>query len=143
MLVKGHHIEGLDTVIVMGADHALYSKDFRAHEGLLAQMYQVIGRSGRDGQDAQVLIQTQHPDHPIWSLLLDNDYLTSAHELLSERKKYALPPYSQQISLLIASKKQTKTQFWSKKTHRVHPEAISTRDYWPSQPLAGHAQQRT
>ena len=124
MLVKGHHIEGLDTVIVMGADHALYSKDFRAHEGLLAQMYQVIGRSGREGQEAQVLIQTQHPEHPIWSLLLDNDYMTSARELLSERKMYALPPYSQQISLLIASNKQDKTQFWSKKLTDFMREAV-------------------
>ena len=99
MLVKGHHIEGLDAVVVLGADQSFFSQDYKAQEHLLAQMHQVIGRSGRDGGSGRVAIQTAYPDHPLWSYVQQHAYLSGADHLLKERAKYALPPYTSQVAI--------------------------------------------
>ena len=108
MLVKGHHIPALNSVIVLGADQALYSQDFRAHEYLIAQMHQVIGRSGREGETGHVLIQTQNTEHPIWSSITSDSYFHAAEKLLSERLRYELPPFHYQATLTFSAKNQQK-----------------------------------
>ena len=108
MLVKGHHIPALNSVIVLGADQALYSQDFRAHEYLLAQMHQVIGRSGREGETGHVLIQSENTQHPIWSSLMSTRYYDAALELLAERERYQLPPFQYQTTLTLSAKHQTR-----------------------------------
>jgi primosomal protein N' (replication factor Y) len=108
MLVKGHHIPALNSVIVLGADQALYSQDFRAHEYLLAQMHQVIGRSGREGETGHVLIQSDNTQHPIWSSLMSTRYYDAALELLAERERYQLPPFQYQTTLTLSAKHQTR-----------------------------------
>jgi len=47
MLTKGHDFPALTCVIVVNADGALFSADFRAEERLFAQLIQVAGRAGR------------------------------------------------------------------------------------------------
>lgn len=106
MLVKGHHIEGLDAVIVLGADHSLFSKDYKAKEHLLSQMHQVLGRAGRDGGRGHVLIQTEHPTNSIWDSVINHMYLTGAGSLLKERRQYGLPPFSAQVVLCLSAKHQ-------------------------------------
>ena len=96
MLVKSHNIPNLGLVVVLEADKALFSKDFRAQEYLLQQMHQVAGRAGRDGGESQVVIQTFHVDHPVWQSVQQHDYLQYAQSLLTERKKHQLPPYTYQ-----------------------------------------------
>ena len=106
MLVKGHHIENLDAVVVMGADQSLFSKDYKAREHLFAQMHQVIGRSGRDGSKGRVLIQTAHIENPIWKYVVSHEYLKGASGLLAERSQYALPPYTTQVAIHFSGKQQ-------------------------------------
>ena len=100
MLVKSHNIPNLKMVVVLDADKALYSKDFRAQEFLIQQMHQVTGRAGRDGGDSKVFIQTFHVDHPIWRGILNHAYESEAYALLEKREKAALPPYSSQGLIL-------------------------------------------
>lgn len=99
MMVKGHHIEDLDTVIVLGVDQSLRSKDFKAQEVLLAQMGQVIGRSGRGDTRGNVLIQTAYADHPLWAFVLSHNYEEAARFLLRQRAQYALPPFAAQVAM--------------------------------------------
>ncbi|MEC8063726.1 MAG: primosomal protein N' [Pseudomonadota bacterium] len=104
MLVKSHNIPQLKMVVVLDADKALYSKDFRAEEHLVQQMHQVSGRAGRDGGESRVYIQTFHVDHPIWQGILQHQYRESALDLLEKRKKAELPPYSHQAIIYLAGK---------------------------------------
>jgi primosomal protein N' (replication factor Y) len=46
-----------------------------------------------------VLVQTAFPDHPLFRHLLRHDYAAFARELLAERKRLDLPPYTRQALL--------------------------------------------
>lgn len=92
MLAKGHDFARLNLVIVVNADGSLFSSDFRAPERLFAELMQVSGRAGRAEQGGQVLIQTQLPEHPIFSALQAQDFATFARYELAQRAMFHLPP---------------------------------------------------
>ena len=93
MLAKGHDFPRITLVGVLGADNALYSADFRATERLSALLMQVAGRAGRAGLPGEVVVQTDFPDHPVYTALAAHDYARYADLLLAERQAARLPPY--------------------------------------------------
>ena len=110
MLIKGHHIDDLNTVIVLESDQSLKSKDYKAGETLLAQMGQVIGRSGRGREQGVVYIQSNYPDHPLWSFIREHQYDDAAAYLLNQRRQYSLPPYTAQLAVYFTSATMDKAQ---------------------------------
>jgi primosomal protein N' (replication factor Y) len=108
MLAKGHDFPKLTLVGVVGADAALFAADFRAPERLFAQLMQVGGRSGRAALAGEVLIQTEHPAHPLYQALIAHDYAAFAATQLAEREQAGFPPYVFQ-ALLRAEAKQLDT----------------------------------
>ncbi len=105
MLAKGHDFPRLTLVGVVGADAALFAADFRAPERLFSQLMQVGGRSGRAALAGEVLIQTEHPSHPLYRALMAHDYRHFALAQLAERRAAGFPPFSHQ-ALLSAEAKQ-------------------------------------
>ena len=99
MLAKGHHFPKLTLVGVVGADAALFAADWRAPERLFAQLMQVAGRAGRAELPGEVLVQTEHPQHPLYQALVDHDFAAFAAALLAEREQAGFPPYSFQAVL--------------------------------------------
>jgi len=99
MLAKGHDFPKLTLVGVLNPDSALYSSDFRAPEKLYAQLSQVAGRAGRADQPGEVLIQTNFPDHPLFSALRKHDYDAYAQTQLAERELAGFPPFVHQAML--------------------------------------------
>lgn len=94
MLAKGHHFPNVTLVGVIDADSGLFSADFRAIEQMGQLLLQVAGRAGRADKPGTVMIQTQHPDHPLLQLLINAGYNAFATALLTEREQSLLPPYS-------------------------------------------------
>ncbi|MGZ9066936.1 MAG: primosomal protein N' [Burkholderiales bacterium] len=106
MLAKGHDFPGLTLVIVLNADSALFSADFRAAERMFAQLMQVAGRAGRAALAGEVLIQTEFPHHPLYQALLAQDYDGFARIQLAERRRAGFPPAAHQALLrAVASKR--------------------------------------
>ncbi|HEX8010086.1 MAG TPA: primosomal protein N' [Casimicrobiaceae bacterium] len=101
MLAKGHDFPRLTLVGVLGADNALYSADFRATERLFALLEQVAGRAGRGALPGEVIVQTDFPDHALYTALVDHDYDRLAQTLLAEREVLGLPPFAH-LALLTA-----------------------------------------
>lgn len=99
MLAKGHDFPKLTLVGVLGADAALFAADWRAPERLFAQLMQVAGRAGRAELKGEVLIQTQYPDHPLFSAVAAQDYPGFAAGQLKERELAGFPPYAFQAML--------------------------------------------
>ena len=99
MLAKGHDFPNMTLAVILDTDGALYSPDFRATERLFAQLMQVAGRAGRADKPGRVLVQTAFPEHPLFRHLLRHDYAAFAVELLAERRKLDLPPYTRQALL--------------------------------------------
>tara|TARA_B110000259_G_scaffold188321_1_gene246458 strand:+ start:6382 stop:8568 length:2187 start_codon:yes stop_codon:yes gene_type:complete len=104
MLAKGHDFPNLTLVVVLDADNALYSTDFRASERLFSQLMQVSGRSGRGSLAGEVLIQTSFPNHPIFQAVKAHDYELFANTILAERASIDLPPFSFHAVLQAESK---------------------------------------
>jgi primosomal protein N' (replication factor Y) len=94
MLAKGHDFPNVTLVGVVNADQGLYSADFRAPERLIQQILQVAGRAGRADKPGEVLIQTWHPQHPLFAALQHHNFHEFADFALAERQAAALPPYS-------------------------------------------------
>jgi primosomal protein N' (replication factor Y) (superfamily II helicase) len=103
MITKGHDFRRISLVAAIDADAALFSSDFRAPERLFALLMQAAGRAGRDAgsgqQRAQMWVQTQHPDHPLFAALGKHDYAGFAAQQLRERTQAGLPPFSFQALL--------------------------------------------
>jgi len=94
MLAKGHDFEDLTLVGVINADQGLHGTDFRADEQLFAQIVQVAGRAGRAEKPGEVIIQTYHPTHRLWTPLATLDYERFAELALMDRKDTGFPPYA-------------------------------------------------
>lgn len=99
MLAKGHDFPKLTLVVILGADHALYSSDYRAAERLFQQLMQVAGRAGRAERPGRVLVQTEFPSHPVYQALARQDFIAYATDLLAERRRSGFPPYVYQAVL--------------------------------------------
>ena len=111
MLAKGHDFPKLTLVVILGADHALYSSDFRAAERLFQQLMQVAGRAGRSDRPGHVLIQTEFPDHLVYQALARQDFSAFAEALLAERRNSGFPPYVYQAVLRAESHREE--DMWS------------------------------
>ena len=99
MLAKGHDFPRLTLVGVVGADHALYSADFRATERLAALLFQVAGRAGRAALPGEVVVQTSFAGHAVYRALASDDFDAFARSLLDERRVAALPPHAHLVLL--------------------------------------------
>ena len=94
MLAKGHDFPNLTLVGVLNADQGLYSADFRSEERLVQQLVQVAGRAGRADKPGEVLIQTHHPDNPVFAALAHHDYREFGNYALAERAAAQYPPFA-------------------------------------------------
>ncbi len=99
LLAKGHHFPGVTLALVVDADQGLYGSDFRASERMGQLILQVAGRAGRGEHAGEVLLQTYHPEHPLFAPLIEHDYTCFAQTLLEERRAAELPPFSHQALL--------------------------------------------
>lgn len=104
MVAKGHDFRKLTLVIAMNPDMSLFAQDFRASERLFAQLMQVAGRAGRHhlaeaAHQAEVLVQSRYPDHPLYHALSAHDFPGFAHSLIAERQQAHLPPFVYQALL--------------------------------------------
>ncbi|WP_345419207.1 primosomal protein N' [Halioxenophilus aromaticivorans] len=94
MLAKGHHFPNVTLVVVLNADNGLFGADFRASERTGQLLLQVAGRAGRGDHPGRVLIQTHHPDHPLFTQLFSHGYRAFADLLMEERMRSSMPPFS-------------------------------------------------
>ena len=120
MLAKGHDFPNLTLVAVLNADQGLYSADFRSEERLVQQLVQVSGRAGRADKPGEVLVQSAHPDNPVFAALAHHDYREFASYALAEREQAGYPPFAH-LALLRAEspKPQAALQF----LHAAHAHA--------------------
>ncbi len=101
MIAKGHDFRRMGLVVVADPDGALFSADFRAPERLFALLMQADGRAGRAAREpgaapAQVLVQTRHPEHPLFEALKRHDYPGFAQSQLLDRQAAGMPPFTHQ-----------------------------------------------
>lgn len=128
MLAKGHDFRRVTLVVVLNADAALFSSDFRAPERLFALLMQAGGRAGRDatlGSESELFIQTRFIEHPLFSALVQHDYARFANSQLHDRMHAAMPPFSHQALLRAESRQQAVVaQFLQHINQHMQPLAL-------------------
>ena len=107
MISKGFDFERLKLVAVMQADTILGVQDFRADEKALQLLSQLMGRTGRRGEQGKVLIQTSQKDHPVLARLKEHNVPgdsslppLTAH-LLRERQEYLFAPFVRMVKIVV------------------------------------------
>ena len=94
MLAKGHDFPNVTLVGILDADQGLFGVDLRASERMAQLITQVAGRAGRGEKPGRVVIQTQHPNHPLLTTLIEHGYRKFSQDALLEREMAQLPPYT-------------------------------------------------
>jgi primosomal protein N' (replication factor Y) len=112
MIAKGHDFSQVSLVVVVDADQALYSQDFRASERLYATLLQVSGRAGRAEKAGEVMVQTRFPDHSLFTYLQKQDTAAFLNQTLKERQQLSLPPFQYWAILRFEHKQAEKLQQW-------------------------------
>ncbi len=93
MVAKGLDFPNVTVVGVIGADHALYSDDYRGFERTFSLLTQVVGRAGRAENSGVAVIQTNDTENNIITLAQQQDYNAFFEEEIANRKLMIFPPY--------------------------------------------------
>ena len=119
MLAKGHDFPNVTLVGVIDTDNRLYSTDFRAEEHLAQLIVQVSGRAGRADKPGEVLIQTHHPEHPIFERILAHGYEAYAQVALGERRAARLPPVMAMVIVRAEAIVEDRPQAFLRRAHAL------------------------
>ncbi|KAF1048419.1 replication restart helicase PriA [Xylophilus sp.] len=117
MVAKGHDFRRITLVAAVNPDGALFSSDFRAPERLFALLMQAGGRAGRDAAfvaaqqaQAELWVQTFHPQHSLFAALRRHDYPAFAAQELADREMAAMPPFGFQALVRAEARTQEAAQ---------------------------------
>jgi len=115
LISKGHNFPFLKTVGILNIDNLINGFDFRSFEKTYQQIIQVSGRAGRKNIKGNVYIHTYQPKHPVINVC-KNYHQDEFYNLeLELRKKNQQPPFTNFISLIIASKNDNNAKTFIKK----------------------------
>ena len=73
----------------------------QAGERCFQLLTQVSGRAGRRAKQGRVIIQTNHPQHPVLQDIVQQDYEQMYHRELIERKQFLYPPYVRLVRIIL------------------------------------------
>ncbi len=106
MISKGFDFSKLKLVAVVQADTILGVQDFRADEKALQLFNQLMGRTGRRGEQGKLIIQTNQKEHPVLARLGNSlpdssslPPLTS--QLLAQRQQYGFAPFVRMVKVIV------------------------------------------
>lgn len=110
MIVKGHDFPGISLVGILCGDSALHFPDFRASERTFQTLVQVSGRTGRDSETGNVLLQTFDPDHYAIQLAANHDYTGFFERDSALRQELSYPPYGYLILIKLEGSNHRKVE---------------------------------
>lgn len=104
MVTKGLDFGDVRIAGVINADTLLNFPDFRSNERAFNMLEQVAGRAGRRKEKGEVIIQTTAPSSEILAFVKRHDYRGFYEMEISERQKYAYPPFTKVINVYLRNK---------------------------------------
>lgn len=110
MISKGLDFDFVDLVAIPRADSMLYIQDFRAEERAYQLITQVAGRAGRTSGNGKVYLQTYHPQHPLFQLIVEGNSEKVYTHFLKEREQFLYPPYVKLILIELKHRKEDKVK---------------------------------
>lgn len=93
IIAKGINFPNLKLVIVLNTDNMLYYNDFNSNEYAYQLLEQISGRSGRDNDEGEVLIYTNHQDNFVYKAVEEHNYNAFYQKEMYNRKLQKTNPY--------------------------------------------------
>lgn len=93
MISKGHDIENVTLVGILGVDAMLGMDDYLSSEKAFSNISQVSGRAGRAKLPGRVLIQTNDIENYILDAVIKNSYVEFYEKEIEHRKLFGYPPF--------------------------------------------------
>ena len=102
LIAKGHHIEDITLVGILGIDSLLNMPDYTASERTFQLITQVAGRAGRGVSQGQVWIQTHQPDHYAITHAKNHDTQGFWAQETAFRESLGYPPFCELIHVIFS-----------------------------------------
>ncbi len=99
MIAKGLDFPNLKLVGIVAADELLAGADYTATERGVSLMMQAAGRSGRQDEVGQVIIQSRKPERAIFNYIKHHDWIGFSKAELPLRQRFHYPPYRWLVKL--------------------------------------------
>jgi primosomal protein N' (replication factor Y) (superfamily II helicase) len=115
LIAKGHHIEDVTLVGVLGIDTQLNIPDFSSAENSFQLLMQVAGRAGRGKKPGHVVIQSSNPDHYAISCAKSHDYEAFVDYEAKFRSELNYPPFGCLTHIILSCTNLTLLKDYSKK----------------------------
>jgi primosomal protein N' (replication factor Y) (superfamily II helicase) len=126
LVAKGHHIDQITLVGVLGIDRVLNLPDFRSPERVFQLLTQVSGRAGRGKIPGKVFIQTYQPDHHAINHAIEHDFVGFFEEEISYRQELVYPPYSNLINIIFSATNETQLKSFISSFQKELSEKLNT-----------------
>ena len=104
MISKGFDFPEIDLVGIIASDLSLNVPEYDAAEKTFQLIMQVSGRSGRNDEQGNVIIQTYNPEHYSIRHAKNNDYNGFYEDELKIRKIFSYPPFNRQYIITILNR---------------------------------------
>lgn len=119
MISKGHDIENVTLVGVLGTDSMLNMNDYLASEKAYSNISQVAGRSGRGSKKGRTVIETSDVTNNVLNSAVNHDYLEFYNTEITFRQVFGYPPFSDLILLQLSSKSNNSVKLASEKLYKI------------------------
>jgi len=137
IVAKGYHFPLLSLVGVVDADLGLGGGDLRAAERTYQLLYQVAGRSGREGPLGRVLLQTYGPENAVIAALASGDRDRFIDTEMAARRSTGMPPYGRLAALVVSGRDARAVEAAAQALGRAAPTEENVRVLGPAPaPLA-------
>ena len=99
LLAKGHDFQKISLIIILNLDFGLFGADVHLQEQTIQLLIQAAGRAGRSGIKSEVILQSRISHHPLFKKVKSGSYELISQDILSEREKLNLFPFTKLIYL--------------------------------------------
>ncbi len=140
MVTKGLDFDKVSVVGVLDADSMLNFPDFRAHERSFQLMAQVSGRAGRKEKQGLVVIQTSQPEHPVLSLIVNNNFKGFFNSEVEQRRQYLYPPFFRLIRISVKHRDKAVTEAAANALAELLRQVFGKRVLGPEEPVVARIQ---
>lgn len=124
MIAKGLDIANVALVGILLADISLHIPDFRAAERTFQLLTQVAGRTGRQGNFGEVVLQTYLPEQPSIVYASEENYEKFYMDEIEQRKMYGYPPFTQIIKLMYVHPNAQKCKTEAERFYQILQKAL-------------------
>ncbi len=122
MVAKGLDFPDVELVGVVNADNSLYDENYNSAERCFDLITQVVGRSGRRGEEGKAVIQTVNPYNETLEYAANQDYKSFYKDEIELRRMMIYPPYCDIFSVSFSGEKENTVALCAKSFFEIFTE---------------------